>query len=491
MEQQPATTDGKPTTRFKKVTHFLEEAVKVVPLESIFHAIAFCTHGIAEKCLETMMQKTPRLVPSEMMTSALWSAYQRVRGFPPPQLRLEFNMVTLSHHQAQAMHKRKSRVSYSDAAKNLSHGSGAQEIVLPPVFFDQWSTSMPHFSEKAIEYLDSSLRKVYESLHYGPRELDVGKSTSIDNVYLVHPNDKHKYALKSPIETLKDTKKKLKEYIESAEDEAELFQDTSTELKNEQMLKVLKEIFHNDVTICTALLGAFMERQIQIPLLYSPEDTVKVLSSKVAPVTLGVWALFSLNREDLKHLLESSKHNALKVEIKEYLKGVCVFSEPPQSTNDQMYAGKLQFLLSGMANTVSCSTRYVSYSLEYQLCENPKVEKVKGMQLQTLIAQWDKIFANDALSLVASSHRPLVARWLKWAILIHDLREVLAQYTCIGVTGLVNSGKSQLVKKLFEIEVSTEIPSSSTLQCYNTICITIIMLCTCIHSIWDVVSLVV
>jgi len=69
------------------------------------------------------------------------------------------------------------------------------------------------------------------------------------------------------------------------------------------------------------------------------------------------------------------------------------------------------------------------------------------------VKQWDEIFKGDALSLVAKSHRSLVARWIKWAVLVHDLRESLAKYTCVGVTGLVNSGKSYLVSKLFGIEV--------------------------------------
>ena len=73
--------------------------------------------------------------------------------------------------------------------------------------------------------------------------------------------------------------------------------------------------------------------------------------------------------------------------------------------------------------------------------------------VKELVKRWDEIFRWDALSLVAKSHRSLVARWLKWAVLIHDLRESLAKYTCVGVTGLINSGKSCLVSKLFGLQV--------------------------------------
>ena len=466
LEQRPAATDGKSTARFKKVTHFLEEAVKVVPLESIFQAIAFSEKHIAERCLETMMQRMPRLYPSVMMLNAVESACGRAQSIDIQAFLLDMQHFTSSQQQT---HTKLRPKSYSDAAKNVSHNSSAQNVVLPQVYLNQWQHIPTIFSLPAIQYLAKSMSNLQRELwHQSQKVLDVVGKVNIDHVYPAQPDDKHKCILKSPIQTLKDARKKLTEYSEIAKDEAELSQGTSAKLSNDQMLQVLKEIFDHDVTICVALLGAFMEHQIQIPLLNSPEDTVKALSSKAA---LGVWALFSLNRNDLQRLLESSEDNALTVEIKEYIEGV--FSAHPQTSNDRMYAGKLQFLLSGMVETVSCSSQYISYSLENQLCENPKLKYLKTLQLNKLIKQWDKIFANDALALVAVSHRPLVARWLKWAILIHDLREVLAQYTCIGVTGLVNSGKSQLVKKLFKVEVST---SSFTLQCYvlQYICVRIL-----------------
>ena len=346
-----------------------------------------------------------------------------------------------------------SQLSYSDAAKNMSHSQVTQEVVVPPIIFGPQPYLATTFSPSAVEYLKTCWLNLCTAAQRGQRELDVVGKYNIDHVYPVR-SDQPSHGFKSPIQTLKDARKKLQTYVIAAQEEAELFESKGTKINNEQMLEVLRDIFHNDVALCTALLGAFMEHQIHIPLLKSPEDTVKVLSSKAAPVAVGVWALFSMSRRDLYQLLASSESNALIVEIKEYIEGV-LSEHHPQQNEDQMYAGKLQFLLSSVLDTVSCSRQYVSYSLEhqlYQLCENLKFPK--AIQLQKLIAQWDRYFANDALSLIAKSHRPLVARWLKWTMLIHDLREVLAQYTCVGVIGLVNSGKSQLVKELFKIEVS-------------------------------------
>ena len=472
LEQRPAAQASEPTRRFRMVTHFLKEAVKVVPLESIFQVISVSAPQIAIKCLQALRSKDPQLCPSEMMLSGVREAYFRACGgaltdplsilvqvvhqqafqMPHDQSRPRQpsspQQPSRSQHQStRASIKLRGAPQLSDVAK-MSHSQVTQEVLVPPIIFGPPPYLTATFPSYLIEYLENCWSKLCLSAQ-GQSKLDVVGKYNIDHVYPVRSKPSH--GLTSPIQTLKDAKEKLQAYIVAAQDEAELFESQSTKISNEQMLKVLRDIFYNDVTLCTALLGAFMEHQIRIPLLNSPEDTVKVLSSKAAPVTLGVWALFSMSRGDLCQLLASSESNALIVEIKEYIEGV--FSERPQENEDQMYAGKLQFLLSGIMETVSCSSQYISYSLEYQLCENLKFPKT--IQLPELIAQWDRYFANDALSLIAKSHRPLVARWLKWTMLIHDLREVLAQYTCVGVTGLVNSGKSQLVQKLFKIEVSS------------------------------------
>ena len=220
---------------------------------------------------------------------------------------------------------------------------------------------------------------------------------------------------------------------------------------NMSMLKLINNIYNTDVSRCAALLGAFMERCIEIPFLKSLEVTAKAVSS---PMAVGVWALFSLNRKELQKMLDSSKNTELVIKVNEYMHSV--LSDNSQDDNEmeeKRYAGKLQFLLQGMHKTVTSSTKYISYSLECQLCNNLKFSS--DISVQDLISQWETIFKDDILFHVAESHRPLLARWLKWTILIHGLREVLAEYTCISVTGLINSGKSLLVKQLFNLKVCT------------------------------------
>ena len=72
---------------------------------------------------------------------------------------------------------------------------------------------------------------------------------------------------------------------------------------------------------------------------------------------------------------------------------------------------------------------------------------------ETIVSNWDKLFKQTAIFSVTKSFRPLIARWIRWSLMIHNLRHELAKLTAVGVVGLVNSGKSQLVNKLFQIKV--------------------------------------
>lgn len=322
-------------------------------------------------------------------------------------------------------------------------------VPLPfPVFVDpHLRPSLVPFPPHIMKFLAECLRglmehtETHQCFEFGT-DLCVITRANISDIYSISP--KKSAHFRSPLQVLSDGLKKIATFTDFIEaDQA----SPGTQLPDEQMLKILDKIFEEDVTICASLLGAFMEQQIRIPLIHTAKTTAETLLN-TAPVAVGVWALFSQNCDTLKAKLESNNQSKLIVEIREYIERI---SQKLPQNEDRMYAGKLQFLLQGIQEIVTASNRYISYSLEHQLCQSLKFEK--SISVRSLIDQWDEIFENDALSLIGKSHRPLVARWLKWTILIHDLRETLAQYTSIGVTGLVNSGKSLLVKELFKIQV--------------------------------------
>ena len=493
LEQYPEHACGKgPSDRLKDVTHFLEEAVKVVPIESIFSAIAYMDNDTALECAKAIVAAEPQIPPSLMMLTGAQKAVVRLRTSIHPHLAAiiadDFARIVVSTRRC--ITRLPPRVSISAPKHNqlrviVAVPVGYQVMTYsdmiqgrtPQIVVDRYERTYdlsPYLSSDSPTHpkLASRLEK-YTQVQGGEKILEQVSNLSIEHVYPVDSHRRHTMrtsTLQSPLEVLRDTREKIASFIEDSQKE-DLNSSQGTQSSNEQMLTLVRDINEHNLRICAALLGAFMEEQIRIPLLKSEMDTAGVLSEKSSPVAMGVWALFSMGYKELKAKLSSLQGNPLLVKITDYISGVLSdnLKKPSYAHRSSKYDAKLQFLLQGIKRTVSCSSQYISYSLEHQLCSNLKFEK--DIPVKKLISDWDKIFHGDALSLVAKSHRPLIARWLKWAVLIHDLREALAKYTCVGVTGLVNSGKSQLVSKLFGVQVHSQRLYTHTCTCINSISI--------------------
>ena len=499
LEQySPHANQDAPSQRMAAIIHFMEEAVKVVPIESILFAISHSDYDTGIKCAEALLACRQRLPISSMMVTGSQTAIARMRtGLHGLEIdkhtdqamkklaadtgtaaglntvkavscnKLRFFFIPALEYVTQLKYPMPMPVhSYAEAARSRQ-GSSRQQRSAPRVANLNLEIVFPYLQSHFIDVdlkpdptrnINSGIAdKLEENFLNMTKGLLVPNQFICDhNIEQLYPVSTHRrhtlYAvtLQSPLEVLRSAREKIASFLKDSQEDIDSSAQ-STQSSNEQMLALVREIKEDNLRICAALLGAFMEQQIRIPLINTEVDTASLLSEKSSPVAMGVWALFSVSYKELVAKLTSLKGSPLFVEIAGYISGVLSdkFKKPPKKTNN--YNGKLQFLLQGIKKTVSCSGQYISYSLEHQLCQNLKFEK--STSVKTLISDWDKIFKEDALSLVAKSHRPLIARWLKWAVLIHDLREALAKYTCIGVIGLVNSGKSQLVSKLFGVEV--------------------------------------
>ena len=191
---------------------------------------------------------------------------------------------------------------------------------------------------------------------------------------------------------------------------------SGTTLHNRKMLDMITDI-RKKQKVCSTLLGAFMEAQERVPLVKSVRDTAQAIGKTA--IAVGVWALLSMPYFDMESLL-SVKFSSLIVEVARFIHGT--YSASNRVDVGDEYAGKLQFLLQGMVSTVSCNSRYISYSLEQQLQEQcTKLNIDASTDLKKLIDNWDVIFNKDVLSLVTPQSRGLVARWLKWSLLVHNL----------------------------------------------------------------------
>jgi GTP-binding protein EngB required for normal cell division len=245
----------------------------------------------------------------------------------------------------------------------------------------------------------------------------------------------------NPLVMLENTSEKIDHLLWDQEILTASPQHIKKDSTNVDVLSLIKELRLSAVNF-GFLTDSFMSSQVQIPLVKSPENTARAIDS--SDDSVGVWYLVGLNFVKMSKVLKKNKK--LVIDVIDYLGKIL----PEKQKRAASYSAKLQFIDQAMSDTVSCSSQFVGYSLERQLkemCEGC------GITAETTIGQichdWDNFFAKKILSYVASTFRPLIARWIKWMLAVHELREALASQTIIGVVGLMNSGKSTLLNRIF------------------------------------------
>ena len=514
-QDQPMTSE-----RFEAVKYFLEEAAKIVPLESVLYAIAYSDKNTAIQCAQALKSSGLQLPLSEMMLTGSRVAADRVclgltreeylekqaqqslddlldlpfsepdlptsPLFPPdlsaladiPFSHLPFMQRPLleSPPRPKRPPKRNGKRSYSDIASRSRRDAPQVQVhqeVISVSFFPipvpvptPVINTVPLDEELAV-YMDQ-LHKDFEMKCHGKRLVIISKK-SIEHFCPFGPRRQtlKEHQLRSPLQALKEAREQLLSFVENSQ--IDTTDQENTLAINAEMLRIVCNIQDQNLKTCAALLAAFMEQTIRIPMLKSNIDTAKFLSSEQASVAMGTWAFISMGFDNIEKILSSSEGSSLIVEVEDYIMGVHELSKKlsckseeqsrPTKSSDRKYAAKLNFLVNGIkkntgGRSVTCSTQYISYSLEHHLFRlSQQLHFDKSLSVKQLVEKWESTFKDDALLLVAKSHRPLIARWLKWALLVHDLRETLASYTSVGVIGLSNSGKSLLVNSLFDIQV--------------------------------------
>ena len=475
---------------------FLEQVAAIVPIESILYSIAHSEKEVAVQCCDALQSHQIQIPPSITMLKSSHIAFLNLinchTGLPSKlDMPLDGKEVCAmeiaarnywcdlkkydeksARKEAQKSYEKHKSKSMRQEQKSQTStiSSTHEEVVEQQRFYVLHSTAVTYdmltfYATKEVpEQLSYMARMRLNAYHQAAdKQLDAICGMSLQSVYPITSSESGSAnSLKSPLEILSEGRKKLswlaQRAIHVSEIEVEGLPSTDesdkslSSLYNAKMLKVVNDIRTNELKICTSLLGAFMEEQIRVPLMKSSIDTANILNLVVSAAAVGVWALFSLGLGDIQSLLASIPSRSLLVEVTKYIRGI--FKEETVNA-DETYAGKLQFMVQGLNETVSCNSHYISYSLERQLIELCKKLKIsRSTPLDTLIKDWDSLFKDDVLSLVVPSYRSLIARWLKWALMVHHLREELAKYTAVGVIGLVNSGKSLLVSSLFNIQVT-------------------------------------
>ena len=446
LEQYPFDKSQPISTKVENIRTFLEKVVQVVPLESITYAMAYSSYKLAKFCTEILVESKINLPASRLMENGLHYAHMYLQAGT-------LSAVSTAERVALQMCDKYPQLDFTKGISAVVHGPTGKMVQVSSMGIVASeaikSAEIPDDELIQRKYLDALLlmnRLQSKKTLYNRFICEI----SIDHLYHIsHSENQHKSLFKSPLDILREGKSTLTCLAR------ELFDakgKKTSKTCNVMMLEKFNKIRENDLAICTALLGGFMEQQkIQIPLVKSRLDQSLAFIVN-GPASVGVWALSNLKYEDIHPILSRCRGEQLLVSIERYIKSI---SGQQFESKDEQYAAKLQFMVQGLEKTVTYNSQYVSYSLERQLVEICKERSIDSeTSLDELNKKWGGFFKENILSLVARTHRSLVARWLKWALMVHSLREKLAEYTAVGVVGLVNSGKSRLVSSLFKIPVS-------------------------------------
>lgn len=276
-------------------------------------------------------------------------------------------------------------------------------------------------------------------------------------------------AVKSPRCLLKEGRSELlelqtntRETLKARPSSAKDTEKSSTKAHNARLLDYVNRLRNEELHMCIQIITAFMEEYVRIPV-------------SDFNLTVSYWQLLKLGLGIFRRKVSAKNISTQYVSVSRHIRSIAdetghtipayeTKKETERDATNSKYAGKLQFLLSASLRhdePLLVDDQFLIYSLESHLYWRfahstvPEHQRIDdSTPLQKIEENWEVLFKDVGLSTIVPSHRRLIARWLKFSLMMHKLRTELSCHTSVGVVGLVNSGKSTLVKELFQIEVS-------------------------------------
>ena len=460
--------DADRSVRMKSIQDFFKNAVSVVPIESLFYAMGESSLNVMLDCCEIVSAGN-----IDLKTLA-------VSGFLMKPLKIAFFRI---RHGLSCMKALPSDVSFEE-----KYNFFVNRFYKTPtscksptwkrnrlIFFAQENTELrpnPMLRWGDIKYLLNKTNALLVSLLHEdvprPRFGGSAKRTTFPacetDLQVIYPSSdkfgesKTKIRCsKAPITLLVDGKERLQQLSEKLNVESSFCN------ANNEMLNVLDDLLIEFET-CNALLGEFMQSQVHIPLEQAGNDKyVDEFARHYANSRgLSVWALLIVPFNYLQQMVRSSgRFGKIVIEFSRRINDFREYIFPSEELEFPDYDEKLNFLVGSMKKGVTCNKSYISYSPERQLERQCKKRNIfHNTPIENILQQWNANFEEETLTLVPYEYRPLIARWIRWSLMINYLRESLAKQCAVGVVGLVNSGKSKFVSSMFEVQVRTSVTFS-------------------------------
>lgn len=245
--------------------------------------------------------------------------------------------------------------------------------------------------------------------------------------------------LKSPISVLIEGR----EVLHPKKDSSTPHKSDSRPRTYNETMKVLDNARGGQIDLCTGVLCGFMYQHVRVPFIeFNPMTFWKSLRHRIAPYS----DVFKNDSEFWTSILKRCQRAIAK----------------GSQVAEHTYDAKLKFLVNNIdpetkGHTTPTASEYSMYTFEKklkELCLERGITKDKP--IDRIVHAWNVHFEreNCPIAKVASTHRSLISRWMKWSLMIHELRLTLEKHITIAIPGLVNSGKTQLIRSLFGLDVS-------------------------------------
>lgn len=454
LEKQQNRLDGSSIGELSPLFHhiqmFLHEIATVVPYESILCAIAYGRHDLTVNQCASLVEENQITFPfSLLMLTCILVALCKGQGInldlqTPIEDSAYFSWMSskllLKEHSKKL--EIKSDFSFRDMLDFFKASS---------IWFGSIGSmfSVQKQKDSSLKYLAELLAKV-DVLTMDDSDLPAISELSAVNLY--------RY-LNSPVTILNEGRKKL----QLAQIGAGCGKHSE---ENEKMISALEDVRGKQFNCCIAVLCGFMYQHFRVP--FTEENPVTVL--KTLQLYFGpMWKASSLKSRIRMVMNEDTREREAQDLASKILNASTLISTTKKCQKmvakgtqvaKRWYDGKLRFLVSNIDKTAvesiaSSSSDYIVYALEQKL---KKLCCVCGIttekSVECIVLNWESYFKSRPLLDISKSHRSLIARWIKWSLMITELRIILENYTTITVSGLVNSGKSQLMRSLFGLDVS-------------------------------------
>ena len=453
LEQHPRNPQHSLSKRFEAIRKFLEEIVTVVPIESALSAIAIAENDqVSERCCKALM--VSRVAPplSLMLYVNTGLALGRLLGRPyNPEAISPEDVYYCMWYAAKKIAGELKELEKTPSELGLERVTLGNARYFASTLKSIFSISAAHPDSE----IHGMVKHLQQLLQRALRSVDRVIPDAISDVSVGRLFQLHSTESKPPIEVLREGRRKLTALqnqvvsgvrVDSEGGKAVVVPNrdpevSCTALYNTRMLEIVERIRNHELKVCNTVLFSFLQENVRIPMTEkNPVDLPKLFK-------LGI----AIGRKMIRSGQEVVFRN---ITVGEHIQSIVEKGSEMVEVKNGKYTAKIQFILQSIKN-VSWNNDYPSYYLERQLSDTFKMFATiqPTASVSELVQNWDTLCTEGALSLVAESHRSLIARWMKCTLMIHSLRQELSKSTAVGVVGLVNSGKSQLVKTLFGVQV--------------------------------------